>query len=67
MGPFEFFGALALVFLGVSAGLATAYILVLHLALLLPVIGAGLLYLATQKVSLRQLTQGDAGTAADPS
>ena len=56
---------MALVFLGVSSGLATAYIIVLHLALLLPVIAAGMVYLATQSVSLRQLTRGEARATED--
>lgn len=67
VGPFEFFGALALVFLGVSSSLAIAYILVLHVALLLPVIMMGLLYLATQSVSLGQLTRGENQTMKDVS
>jgi uncharacterized protein (TIRG00374 family) len=67
VGPFEFFGALALVFLGVGSGLATAYILVLHVALLLPVIVMGLLYLATQSVSLGQLARGEKQTMEDVS
>ncbi len=58
VGPFEFFAALALVSMGVGSGVASAYAVVLHLALLLPVIVAGLAHLATQSVSLRQLTRG---------
>jgi glycosyltransferase 2 family protein len=57
VGPFEFFSALALVFLGVSSGVASAYVIVLHAALLLPVIIAGLVYLATQSISLGQLAK----------
>ncbi len=60
VGPFEFFAALSLVFLGVGSGLASAYAIVLHLALLLPVIAAGLIHLAARSVSLGQLTSGRA-------
>ena len=64
VGPFEFFAALSLIFLGVSSGLASAYAIVLHLALLLPVIGAGLAYLASQSTSLGQLTRRRMDTTA---
>jgi glycosyltransferase 2 family protein len=57
VGPFEFFAALSLAFLGVSTGLAFAYAVVLHLALLLPVIATGFLHLALSKVSLSELTR----------
>ena len=57
VGPFEFFAALSLVFLGVSGGVASAYAVVLHLALLLPVILTGFLYLAIKSVSLADLTR----------
>ena len=57
VGPFEFFAALALVFAGVSSGVASAYAVVLHLALLLPVIATGLLHLATVGLSLGDLTK----------
>ena len=60
VGPFEFFGREALVFLTagtVAVGLATAYIIVLHLALLLPVIAAGLLHLAFVGLTLGELTK----------
>lgn len=57
VGPFEFFAALSLVFLGVSSGVASAYAVVLHLALLLPVIATGFLHLAIHSVSLSDLTR----------
>jgi uncharacterized protein (TIRG00374 family) len=57
VGPFEFFAALTLVFLGVSGGVASAYAVVLHLALLLPVIAMGLLHLALVGISLGDLTK----------
>lgn len=56
VGPFEFFTVLSLEFVGVDTGVAAAYAIVLHLALLLPVIAVGLVHLATRSVSLRQLT-----------
>ena len=58
VGPFEFFTVLALEFLGVGNALASAYAVVLHAALLLPVIGVGLLHLMASSVSLDQLTRG---------
>lgn len=57
VGPFEFFAALSLAFLGVSTGLAFAYAVVLHLALLLPVIATGFLHLALRSISLSELTR----------
>ena len=57
MGPFEFFAALSLAFLGVSTGLAFAYAVVLHLALLVPVIATGFLHLALRSISLSDLTR----------
>lgn len=67
VGPFEFFAREALVFLtagSVGLGLATAYAIVLHLALLLPVIAAGLLYLTTVGLSLGELTKRHSREAA---
>ncbi|MEX2431132.1 MAG: lysylphosphatidylglycerol synthase transmembrane domain-containing protein, partial [Dehalococcoidia bacterium] len=57
VGPFEFFSTIALVFLGAGSGLASAYAIVLHAALLLPVIVAGLVYLASQSLTLGQLAK----------
>ena len=57
VGPFEFFAVLTLVFLGVASGLATAYAVVLHLALLLPVVVVGLGYLAMDHLSLGYFTK----------
>ncbi len=57
VGPFEFFAALSLAFLGVSTGLAFAYAVVLHLALLVPVIVTGFLHLALRSISLSDLTR----------
>lgn len=58
VGPFEFFATLSLVFLGVGTDLALAYAIVLHAALLLPVVGVGLLHLAMARLSLGELTRG---------
>jgi glycosyltransferase 2 family protein len=59
VGPFEFFAALSIVTLlpGMSTGLALAYAVILHLALLLPVIATGFLHLALRSVSLSDLTR----------
>ena len=62
VGPFEFFAVLTLEALGVGTALAAAYALVLHAALLLPVIVVGLLHLATSSISLRQLIRGGASS-----
>ena len=55
VGPFELFTVLSLEFLGVGTGVATAYAIVLHMALLIPVIAAGLGYLAIKSINLSQL------------
>ena len=57
LGPFEALAVLSLVFLGVDGETALAYAIVLHLALLLPVIAAGLAHLATRGLTLGQLMQ----------
>ena len=56
VGPFEFFAVLSLEALGVGVGLATAYAVVLHFAVLLPPIAVGLGYLAVRGVAFGQLT-----------
>ena len=58
VGPFEFFGKSILVFMGVESIQATAYVGVLHLALLLPVTLLGLVYLRAGHLTLRALTKG---------
>ena len=55
LGPFEALAVLSLVFLGVDGERALAYAIVLHAALLLPVIAAGLAHLATRGLTLGQL------------
>ena len=67
VGPFEFFAAATLVFLGVEASLASAYVVVLHIALLAPVTVVGLVYLWAENVSLGQLTRVGGVKRAAPS
>ncbi|MCI0816581.1 MAG: flippase-like domain-containing protein, partial [Chloroflexi bacterium] len=55
LGPFEALAVLSLVFLGVDGETALAYAIVLHLALLLPVIVAGSAHLAARGLTLGQL------------
>ena len=64
VGPFEIFAALALVVLGVGSVHASAYAIVLHAALLLPVIVVGLLYLALRSIPLGDLLQNRAESTA---
>ena len=56
IGPFEFFAIGTLVVLGVSAPVATAYTITMHLALLVPVVVVGLAILWWQNVSFRDLS-----------
>ena len=56
VGPFEFFAVLSLEAVGVGVGLATAYAVVLHVAVLLPPIAVGLGYLALRGIAFGQLT-----------
>ncbi len=64
VGPFELFAVLALEGLGVSAGIASAYAVVLHAAVLVPPIVVGLLHLAMRGVTLAQLTRRPAEPAS---
>ena len=57
VGPFEIFAALALVVLGVESVHASAYAVVLHATLLLPVIVVGLIYLGVRSIPLGELLQ----------
>lgn len=61
VGPFEVFAALGLTALGVEAGPAAAYAVVLHAALLLPVIAGGLAALALAQVRLGDLVRSGTG------
>ena len=68
VGPFELLAALALEFLGVERDLASAYALVLHVVLLLPVAGIGILHLVTRGVRLGDLVrEGRADQSSIPS
>ncbi len=57
LGPFELATKITLVFFGVPDATATAYAIVLHAALLIPVIAMGLLFLWTENLSLADLTR----------
>lgn len=55
-GPFDFFGAAALVAAGVSNGVASAFALTVHVALWVPPTALGLAILVADGTSLRKLT-----------
>jgi hypothetical protein len=57
IGPFEYFASRTLIIFGVDLAKATAYALVLHAALLLPVIALGLVFLWLENLSLAQVSQ----------
>ena len=57
IGPFEFFAQATLIFFGVGAGVASAYALVVHAALLVPVTILGLLYIWVGNRSLIDLAR----------
>ncbi len=57
IGPYEFFAREVAVFFGVATGLATAYALVLHLFVLLPVALAGLFLLWRQHLGVGTLVR----------
>lgn len=59
-GPFDFFGALALVALGVSEGLASGYALTVHVALWVPPTLLGAVFLLMDGNSLARLYGGAA-------
>ena len=61
IGTFEFPAVSALVLVGVAEGVAGAYAIMLHVALLLPVTALGLLFLGVGNVSLRNLISGEDG------
>ena len=67
IGPFEFFAIGTLVVLGVSAPVATAYTITMHVALLLPVVVVGLATLWWQHISFRDLSHmGKGGREVKP-
>ncbi len=67
IGPFELFAAATLVVLGVPRELATAYAVVLHVALLVPVTVLGLAYLWSGKLSLVQMVRMGSRVGSNPS
>ena len=72
IGPFEFFAQATLIFFGVGAATASAYAVVLHATMLVPVTLLGLVYLWVGDLSLMRLataSQGDggSGTTLQPS
>lgn len=58
VGPFEFFGAAVLVAMGVADAQAGAYVLTVHIALLVPVSILGFIVLLMDGTSLRSLFKG---------
>ena len=64
IGPFEFFVVLALEGLGMDRDLALAYAVVVHLTVLLPVTVFGLIYLGSQRLSVRRLLDRSPGPVA---
>lgn len=57
-GPFDFFGAAALIALGVPNGVASGFALTVHVALWVPVTLLGAIMLLLDGSSLRKLTEG---------
>ena len=64
-GPFDFFGALALVALGLSDGLASAYAITVHVALWVPPTLLGAVFLLLDGNSLVRLAGGAVRARAD--
>ena len=56
VGPFDFFGQQILIFFGVGASVAAAYVGALHAVILLPPIILGFIFLATTNLSLKEVT-----------
>ena len=65
VGPFEFFAQATLVFFAVDVSVASAYVLVLHAALLLPITVLGLVYVWLGNNSLTQLARGSQSQASE--
>lgn len=57
IGPFEYFYKQSLVVFGTPDSLATAYVVVLHVVLLVPLILLGLVYIWAGRLSFSQLTR----------
>ncbi|MSQ15785.1 MAG: flippase-like domain-containing protein [Dehalococcoidia bacterium] len=56
IGPFEYFCALVLIQFGTSPELATAYALVVHAALIVPIVLVGLFYLWSKHMPWKDIT-----------
>lgn len=57
VGPFEFAARETIVTFGVSQAAATAYAVVVHAVLIVPVVAAGLYFLWTRNISLRSISR----------
>ena len=66
IGPFEFFAQATLIFFGVGAAVASAYTLVVHAALLIPVTILGLVYVWVGDLSLIDLARSSQSRDAEP-
>jgi len=63
LGPFDYFGREALRFFGVGTAVASATILLIHAALLLPMIALGFVFLWLENLSLVRVMSRRAGLA----
>jgi hypothetical protein len=66
-GPFDFFGAAALVAAGVANSVASAYALTVHVSLWVPPTALGLLILVADGTSISGLLRSARGSGAGPS
>ena len=57
VGPFEFFAQATLLFFSVDVSVASAYVLVLHAALLIPITLLGIIYVWLSSSSLKELAR----------
>ena len=57
VGPFEFFAQATLLFFSVDVSVASAYVLVLHAALLIPITLLGIIYVWLSSSSLAELAR----------
>jgi uncharacterized membrane protein YbhN (UPF0104 family) len=66
VGPFEFFAQATLVFFLVDVSVASAYVLVLHAALLMPITVLGLVYVWLSNSSLTELARASQENSSMP-
>ena len=66
VGPFEFFAQATLVFFAVDVSVASAYVLVLHAALLMPITMLGLVYIWLSNSSLTELARASQDNSSAP-